>query len=818
MRWTLVLLFCLFSIIHTKGQKYISTISDETLGAINIGIEEVNRRFTPSNAVVPELKSATSPASSIIVTYVNFPEEAKNAFEYAVSIWERYLTTSVSIQIEARWEEIDGNVLAYSKPSGYYKNFDAAPVADVYYPTSLAEKLSDKQWNNPKEADIVCSFNGNKPWYFGTDGATPSSNYDFTTAVLHEISHGLGISGFLTNQNGAGVINNTGDNPSIYDYFVYNAQHQRITDITVFKRPSAELLNQLTSEKLNLLDEASVQHPETVNIYAPSMWQNGASIYHFNESSIQTAELMSPYLKKGEAIHDPGENTLAVLSALGWNANSVEFTAIPDREETGTVITVKTQLNTALSLEGSSVKIIYSTSNFTTADSTGIIFVPNQNLFEAKLQINNYKGKVKYYFVLETNDNKLIKYPQQAPDNLLSFSIGPDYYAPELKHNPSKLVSSSYPELTLKAEASDNLGIKAVQINYSINGLAKDPIKMDKTVTGHYAGTIIFPENISSGDKVEYRIIAEDSSSRENKKILPNQGFYQVEVYESFAPKTEFYSDFEDPEADFTYSDFSINTPSGFSNSLLHTKHPYPVSEVEGDKYNLIAQLNHPIIIQENGVMTFDEIVLVEPGTLDDYYQNDQLMDYVIVEGSKDQGKTWHRMVNAYNSEVNEDWQAQFTNALKSTASVATGHENMFWEQSINLTENSFFTAGDTIIIRFRLSSDSSVNGWGWAIDNLNIQSLSTGVDDMAMNQYISIYPNPCSDFLYIDCSVLEQQEYIEVDIIDISGKTIYHQRKDNLSYDRKLKIDLSNIKSGMYLTRLSDSKQIKFTQKFIKN
>jgi hypothetical protein len=42
----------------------------------------------------------------------------------------------------------------------------------------------------------------------------------------------------------------------------------------------------------------------------------------------------------------------------------------------------------------------------------------------------------------------------------------------------------------------------------------------------------------------------------------------------------------------------------------------------------------------------------------------------------------------------------------------------MFLTQHINLTENTHFEAGDTVLFRFRLASDKAVTGWGWAIDN----------------------------------------------------------------------------------------------------
>ena len=43
-------------------------------------------------------------------------------------------------------------------------------------------------------------------WYLGTDGNTPADAIDFTTAVLHELAHGLGFAGSMRVSNGVGDV------------------------------------------------------------------------------------------------------------------------------------------------------------------------------------------------------------------------------------------------------------------------------------------------------------------------------------------------------------------------------------------------------------------------------------------------------------------------------------------------------------------------------------------------------------------------------------------------------------------------------------
>ncbi|MCK5730838.1 MAG: hypothetical protein KAH68_07175, partial [Draconibacterium sp.] len=204
MKWTLISILWIVAISNAIGQKkgFENEVRGET--PINIALEEVNKSFTPPPNLFRNLKSGTQKKSEIIISYVNFPEEAKIAFEYAVSIYEQSISSPVPIMVSATWELLDGSTLAKGGSSSFHQNFNDAIIPEVFYPVALVEKLSGKEWNDEKDADIICSFDSKRDWYFGTDGNTPQSKFDFVTIVLHEITHGLGLSGFLNGENGEG--------------------------------------------------------------------------------------------------------------------------------------------------------------------------------------------------------------------------------------------------------------------------------------------------------------------------------------------------------------------------------------------------------------------------------------------------------------------------------------------------------------------------------------------------------------------------------------------------------------------------------------
>lgn len=326
MKRTFISILSMFIIVSAFGQQMFTEDFTEAQSPVNIGLEEVNTVFTPPANIIENLKSGVS-KGNIIVNYTNFPEEAKVAFEYAISIWEQSIYSPVPINIHARWESLSENILGHGKPSLFYRNFKGAPQANIYYPVALVEKITGKEYNSPADADISCSFNNLKPWYFGINGKTPETQYDFVTAVLHEIGHGLGISGFFITENGVAQYSNASNSPSVYDYFVFNANQQRISDKVLFPSPSTELTKQLTSNSLVFNYSTENNEKPDAFIYAPSTWANGMSIYHLKKTDFTVGvpnELMNAHAYKGEAIHNPGSKTLQVLSEIGWTVSSIE--------------------------------------------------------------------------------------------------------------------------------------------------------------------------------------------------------------------------------------------------------------------------------------------------------------------------------------------------------------------------------------------------------------------------------------------------------------------------------------------------------------
>lgn len=219
-------------------------------------------------------------------------------------------------------------------------------------------------------------------------------------------------------------------------------------------------------------------------------------------------------------------------------------------------------------------------------------------------------------------------------------------------------------------------------------------------------------------------------------------------------------SDFSGDEADFLLDGFSIAEASGFSGVALHTPHPYPNFQ------DLTAQLLTPIrIASSDVVLQYDEIVRVEPRS-DAEGSSEELFDHVTVEGSNDGGLSWRVLEPGYDSRY-----VGFAGDVPALRAVpgpdaATRHIVPLHEA---------FDVGEEVLIRFRLVSDHTINGWGWAIDNLRIMdALPTGTET-ASNYRFSLaqnYPNPFN----IDTRIhyeLANASVVRLVVYDMTGREV---------------------------------------------
>lgn len=787
---------------------------------------EVHRVFVPpSTEMLNMLKSGTEKKSDIVVNYNLFPEDAKQAFEYAVDLWEYIIESPVPIYVHANWKSQDQNVLGSCGPTDYYSNFDNTPMEDLYYPVALVEKITKQEITGASDPDISADFNKNISWYFGTDGNTPDSLYDFVSVVLHEMGHGLGFTGFfyVVGDSGLYANINLGD-ASSFDQLVIKKNSGQLLDTLLFPNLSEQLKQAFTSN--NLFADSPVATldggGDTPRLYAPYLWNEGSSIYHLNDATYPAGDpnsLMTHAFGKGEAIHDPGPITEGIMADIGWKNMLFKFTPVKDIEQIEP-LTFNIEIESDYELDTTSLYVVLSTDSFQTLpdtlplNSTGI-----QNTFTVGYLPVEGTQKIYYYMNAGDKKNRIFRLPTKAPEKLYSITIGPDSISPTIEHEPIPYYLINGENLKISANIDDNLGVDTAYVSYNINEVEQPPFGLTIESGTTYTGIFNFNINtLKDGDVISYYIIAKDSSVARNTKRLPYKFTFDFNTEEIFDPVSAYINDFNNPSNDFIIHDFDIYTPSGFTNSALQSPHPYTSTENSETNFNFSTILKHPIILQDGGTMNYDEIVLVEPGEQLTEYGDENFWDYVIVEGSKDKGKSWLPLVDGYDSGLYSIWETKYNSYIVSQDSRATGTPSLYINHEIGLLDNGNFSAGDTILIRFRLFSDPFANGWGWAIDNLRIQRPASAPVTVLSPGNISVFPNPFNGTFSISVQSSKPVSNVQIDVFNMYGQKMKTASLPNISGFVKEEINLNKTGAGMYFVTVKENGQQVYSQKLVKN
>ncbi len=767
--------------------------------------DEIHSSFVgPPREYYERLKSASSQKATIEVTYSGFSNEAMQAFQYAVGIWESLIFSPVPIRIKANFTSLAKGTLGSCGPTIYYKNFNSTQKINTYYPVALVEKMLGEEVNGVGQFDIVGNFNKDfTNWYFGTDGKTPPLKYDFVSTVLHELAHGLGFAGNLDSQSGKGGYSyNSEMLPGVFDSFITDRNGNKLVKTSIYPNPSIALHQSLTSGFLEF--STKLVGNQLPRLYAPASWDGGSSIYHLDETTYaasDTNSMMTPFAASGEAVHTPGPNSLAIMYEMGWKSISIKHKQLKDIEFVSGPIVFNAVIKSDYDLDSTKLYLVYSGNRFLKSDSVLLKPTDITANFSAKLS-NIQSGSVSYFFSATDVMNRRFVYPSNAPANNLLFKIGIDKLPPVVTHEAIKYMLESETSVKINAEVTDNIGIKSAKIEYFINGGGIQTVLMLNEADDTYTGNLAFPSGtIKDGDKISYRIIATDASSQSNIGRSPESGFNIFFIQGIKPPVERYVNNFDTETNDFIGSDFNISKVTGFDSPALNSAHPYLSPNTDDTYFNFISILKYPIILKTGGKMSFDEVVLVEPGEPGTVYGDEEFWDYVIVEGSKDGGTNWKPLINGYDSNSYKSWYLLFINSTSGQNSTAVPTKSLFIKREFELLANGNFQAGDTIQVRFRLFSDPYSHGWGWIIDNLAIQDYKTDANSLAISEgEVNLFPNPASDRLNLQLQTKNSIGKLSLKVFNSSGKQVFIKQFTVGSNSFQTEIDLSNFTPGLFL------------------
>ena len=522
---------------------------------------------------------------------------------------------------------------------------------------------------------------------------------------------------------------------------------------------------------------------------------------------------MTPQIAPQERIRNPGI-TLNILNDLGWDMIHINHLKLPDSEDLDGPFTVTASIEADYGYDPASVTLHYTLdgtvfSDVTMTDQgndTYTAFVPSQNVarqYGYFISVQNNEGAV------FTNPGTLVRIKDTQFQLFNVFTAGPDTEDPIITHIKKLYLLESETQLKVDAIISDNIGSLDATLEYSINDVDQDDIALTLTSPGEdslYTATINF-SGLTNGDEIKYRIVAVDHSSNQNQTIAPKEGEYTVRIVGFASAQAAYQTTFatEERDEEFFGEGFTVDMPTGFTNRAIHSEHPYESGAgFPNNERNLIYQLRIPIIVaSSNATIRFDEIALVEPGDQGSVFGDPDFYDFVVVEGSADEGETWVPLADGYDARASNNWLSKYNSSVTAQGnSLAVATSTLYKPRQINLLNT--FDAGDEILIRFRMYIDELASGWGWAIDNLAIQSVITDVENTSLEAGFSVYPNPVAEKITVEADANASSKF-SVQLLTMQGQKIYEATGQVENGKMVHTIAADRLSAGMYLVRVSN-------------
>ena len=801
----------------------------------------------------------TVSTSEVIITYeVPPPANVKSVFEQAATTWANYLKSDVPIRIYVKWRPLATGILGSAGAYSSVRNFVGANKLNTWYPIALAEKMAHTNLNGT-DSDIVATFNSDFPdWFIGTNGVPTSNQIDLYSVVLHEMGHGLGFIGQIqadVTSNSTSLATATYGYPGIFDQFIFDSKNKQLVDTLTYKKNSNELFKQIISDSLFFSSNAVLRNNSnsSARLYAPKPTQRnptnpmgyieGSSVYHVDQNTYPPGNLnalMTPQIARGEITAQLGPIVKGIFNDLGWYSSNIIDAELRDTEDNQVLFSAKVYSDTlwdekSLKLMYSVDKSILSATPVTSFTKTGA----NTYSYLLSLPKSTANRKVSYYWTANELSGKKFTSPAEAPviagtkfGSYNEFVIGVDTVKPIVVYsNPLKYIFTSQTNIPLpNLLASDNLGIDTIYMEYAINGAALKGQGFKKLIGDTYSYSNAFSflaGTLKSGDVIKYRIVVKDKAKITNLVNLPASGFYEFKVLGILASTKTYVSSFDQqPSADFYLKGFTFSQPTGFSSPSLSSDHPYADGIEESydggggsDKFtNNDAVLLKPIIIRsDTAKIYFDEVALVEPGDQGEAFLNvdgtvnRNFFDYVIVQGSNDLGKTWSNFTNGWDANSFSIWQNAWNSKTdKEGNSITLGSPSLLKKREIDMLASGKFKAGDQVIIRFRLHADVGAHGWGWWIDNLNIQGSSTisnpilAIEPGTEIKDLIVSPNPTSGRLLVQMPLLaDGNKEVNIVFSDMMGKLILSKKYQVTGDMFKEELELSALAQGTYLLQV---------------
>jgi Zn-dependent metalloprotease len=483
---------------------------------------------------------------------------------------------------------------------------------------------------------------------------------------------------------------------------------------------------------------------------------------------------------------------------------------IADSEDSTSTFEAVATVMSNMTLEADSLLLYYSTGG----PYTVLTMLPtvNPDEYSATIPAQSYGTTVQYYIFAKAQDTgDLMTDPEGAPASVHTFSIGNDSEPPVIVHTAmTDQPDAGWPS-EVTAEITDNLGLASVVLEYRMNGLPQTPVPMTN-VTGTDVYQATFGVAASSGDYIEYRILATDASLASNATYEPSGGYNEFGIAEAY------YYTFESGEEGWTH-----RTTAGWTDEWhLSTQRNHTSGGTTAWKCgstgtgdygaNVKALLESPVMTIGSGTkLVFWHWIDAE--TYEPVQGSGIAWDGAAVTLVDSAGKgTAIDPVEGYPYRIIPGGSAPFTD----NKGVYSGQSA--WQATV--FDLSWYEG--SCQIRLKFGSDGYVGGEGWYIDDVMIWSndalAGDGLcDDTCRDPYglplrFSLgpaLPNPARGSVTVAYAVPSPGAHVNIQVFDVRGRltaTLVNEAKAAGRYVARwegMNATGNHVAAGVYFMRM---------------
>ena len=386
-----------------------------------------------------------------------------------------------------------------------------------------------------------------------------------------------------------------------------------------------------------------------------------------------------------------------------------------------------------------------------------------------------------YLYKLQTESNSLFSGPVE-----LSISAG----GSPIPNPPSNI--------SWKPSANGVLITFTTPKTMADNSPIRDEIKFRayNAANNQALGTIT-SQKISSGAVVSevlqlqteafYRLKFKLVAVRNGKETESEFATQELLVY-SGAPKAVLSEGFDNTQSMTPiYTNANWGTTSAASQSPSNSLTDSPTGNYQNNRFDYV--IIAPVVVPQTGnTLSFDHICLLDTAT--SYVNGVPNYDYGEISVSNDFGLNFKNI--------------KWVNARTSDEFILGDLANSKWQ---NLAYSLSEYAGDTIMIRFAIGSNTVRNADGWFIDNLTLDNRPAGIEDYTLfsGLMVDVTPNPATDFMNITVGLPLASDVI-LELFDQLGQKVgdidnnyYNAGIINVNYNLN-----NSIANGIYYIKLT--------------